>query len=70
MIGFKIKNTFIDFPNKDFECPTCKKKYSDYDDKYLKRCEKNKSYTTRINCICGKPFCMTFDYKGDAVSFL
>ena len=53
-----------------FECPHCKSKYSDADDKYLKRCEKNRSWTTKINCKCGKPFFMTYDYKGDAVSFV
>jgi hypothetical protein len=70
MIGVQIKNGFLDFAKTDFECPHCKAKYSDADDKYLKRCEKNKNWTTKINCKCGKPFFMTYDYKGDAVSFV
>jgi len=53
----------------DFECPNCKEKYSDDDEKYLKRCENNPSMTTKIKCKCGKPFFMTYNYMGDAVSF-
>ena len=70
MIGVQIKNGFLDFAKTDFKCPNCKDKYSDVDDKYLKRCEKNKSWVTKINCKCGEPFFMTYDYKGDAVSFV
>jgi hypothetical protein len=70
MIGVQIKNGFLDFAKTDFKCPHCEKEYSDADDKYLKRCEKNKNWTTKINCKCGKPFFMTYDYKGDAVSFV
>lgn len=70
MIGVQIKNGFLDFAKTDFDCPNCKAKYSDADDKYLKRCEKNKSWTTKINCKCGKLFFMTYDYRGDAVSFV
>lgn len=70
MIGMQIKNGFLDFAKTDFKCPHCKKEYSDADDKYLNRCEKNKNWATKIKCICGKPFFMTYDYKGDAVLFL
>lgn len=69
MIGLQIKDGFLDFSKIDFECPHCKVKYCDDDDKYLKRCEKNKSGITKINCKCGKPFYMTYNYEGDAVSF-
>ncbi len=70
MIGVQIGNTFLDFAKIDFKCQHCDKKYSDIDDKYLNRCNKNKNGITRINCECGKPFFMTYDYCGDAVSFL
>ena len=70
MIGVKMKNGFIDFSKTDFRCPNCKKKYSDLDDEYLKRCEKNKDWTTRINCKCGNAFYMTYNCMGDAVSFI
>lgn len=69
MIGLKINNCFLDFAKTDFKCPYCEAKFSDADDKFLKRCEKNKSYTTKINCKCGNKFFMTYDYKSDAVSF-
>jgi hypothetical protein len=70
MIGVQIKNGFIDFDKTDFECPTCKKQYNDMDDKYLKRCQRNKQGITKIKCKCGKPFFATYNYMGDAVSFL
>jgi hypothetical protein len=70
MIGVQIKNGFLDFAKTDFECPTCKKKYNDRDDKYLERCQRNKQGITKIKCECGKPFFMTYNYMGDAVSFV
>jgi transposase-like protein len=70
MIGVQIKNGFIDFAKTDFKCPNCKKEYNDTDDKYLEKCERNKSGCAKIKCDCGKPFFMTYDCMGDAVSFL
>jgi len=70
MIGVKIKNGFIDFAKTDFKCPNCKKEYNDRDDKYLEKCERNKSGCTKIKCDCGEPFFMTYNCMGDAVSFL
>jgi len=70
MIGTQIKNGFIDFAKTDFSCPNCGKEYNDTDDKFLKRCQRNKSGTTKIKCECRKPFFMTYNYKSDAVSFL
>ena len=69
MIGVEFKTGFIDFSKTDFKGPSCQKEYSDLDDKYLNRCQKNKSGLTKINCKCGKPFFMTYNYMGDAVSF-
>jgi len=69
MIGLEIKDGFIDFANINFKCPFCGKKYSDINDKYLNRCNKNKSGITRINCTCKKSFYMTYNQRGDAVSF-
>ena len=60
MIGLETKDGFIDFANIDFKCPFCRKKYSDINDKYLNKCNKNKS---------GKTFYMTYNYTGDATSF-
>ncbi len=70
MVGVQIENGFIDFAKTDFKCPNCEKQYNDRNDKYLNRCETNKSGCTKIKCECGKPFFMTYNYMGDAVSFL
>lgn len=53
----------------DFKCPHCMEKYSDENDVFLKKCNKNKSMYTKIKCECGETFGMAFDYKGDAVGF-
>ena len=55
---------------QNFACPKCKKVYSDSEDKYLNRCNKNKNGCTKIKCDCGQSFYMTYNYKGDAVSFM
>ena len=70
MVGFRIPDGFIDLAKTEFQCPNCKKKYSDSDDKYLKRLEKNKNGITQIRCECKTTFYMTYDMTGDAVSFL
>ena len=56
--------------NIDFACPKCQKIYSDSEDKYLNRCNKNKNGYAKIKCNCGQSFYMTYSYKGDAVSFM
>jgi len=53
----------------DFYCPHCMKKYDDRDEKYLNRFMANKCGYTKIKCICGERFGMTYDMKGDAVGF-
>ena len=69
MIGIKINNGFLDLSETKFECPHCGKDYDDYSEKYLKRCNKNKRGYVSIKCGCGYRFYMTYDYKGNAVSF-
>lgn len=59
----------IKFAKIDFYCPHCKMQYSDDDDKYLDRCNKNKSGCTTIKCICQEKFGMTYNIQGDAVGF-
>jgi hypothetical protein len=68
-ISFIDKPIFIDYANVYFKCPKCEKEYSDWDGKYINRCNKNKSGCTKIKCSCGTSFFMTYDYRGDAVSF-
>lgn len=53
----------------DFNCPHCKKKYNDEDDKYLDRCNRNKSFITKIKCDCGNKFGMCYDITGQARGF-
>ena len=57
----KNKIIHINFANIKFHCPYCKKLYSDDNDKYLDRCNKNKSGYAKIRCNCGKTFGMTYD---------
>jgi hypothetical protein len=70
MVGAQIRYGFIDFAKTNFDCPNCNKIYNDRDDKYLERCQRNKKGITKIKCGCGIFFYMTYDYKGDAVSFI
>jgi hypothetical protein len=67
MIGFK--HFFIDFAKSDFTCPNCKKIHDDTDLKYLDKINKNKSWITKVNCDCGKPFKLTVNYKGEFETF-
>jgi len=59
----------ISFAKIDFNCPYCGKEYSDSEDVYVNRCNKNKDGCAKIKCSCNKNFYMTYDYMGKAVSF-
>lgn len=65
----KPTNVFLDFAQIDFTCPLCGKVYSDENDLYLNRCNKNKSGYTRIKCECGEVFGMTYNMLSEAVGF-
>lgn len=69
MIGFRIKSGFIDLADTSFNCPYCGKNYDDNNDKYINRCNKNKTSRTFINCDCGERFGMTYEITGEAVGF-
>lgn len=69
MIGLPIPSGFIDLARIDFSCPFCGKVYSDSDDKYLNRCNSNKSGYTKIRCVCGQTFGMTYNQKSEAIGF-
>lgn len=60
---------YINFANVRFNCPHCDKQYNDEDDKYLNKCNKNKSHCTTIKCECENKFGMTYNIMGNAVSF-
>jgi hypothetical protein len=67
----KPKNGIIhlSIPNVNFECPHCGKKYSDREEKYFDKCNKNKNSCTEIKCQCERTFGVTYNYKGNAVGF-
>jgi hypothetical protein len=64
-----MPNGIICMSKIDFQCPYCRKQYSDSDEKYLNRCNANKSNYTKIKCTCGKTFGLTYDIRSDAVGF-
>lgn len=64
----KIK-VHITFDRTDFKCAYCEKQYNDDENKYLDRCNRNRTGTTYITCSCGKKFGMTYDVTGQAVGF-
>jgi len=65
----KLPDFFIDFARFDFYCPHCKKMHGDTELKYFDKIKKNKSWITKVNCDCGKPFKLTVNYKGDFETF-
>ena len=70
MIGLPIPNGFIDLAKIDFSCPYCGKVYSDSDDKYLNRLNRNKYGYTKIRCECGHWFAMTYNQRSEAMDFI
>lgn len=70
MTCIPIKSGILCLAKIDFNCPVCGKEYSDSDEKYLNRCNKNKNGCTAIYCKCGYIFFMTYNTMGNAVSFL
>lgn len=59
----------IHFAKIDLNCPYCNKAYQDNEDKYLDKCNSNKSGFTKIKCECGEWFGMTYDITSSAVGF-
>lgn len=64
-----MNNLHLNIAKIDFSCPFCKQGYLDINGKYLDRCNKNQSFTTRIKCTCGNWFGMCYEYTGQAVGF-
>jgi len=60
---------YLNLSKIHFSCVHCGKKYSDHNDKYLNRCNKNKDFCTTIKCDCGKQFRMSYNIEGHAVSW-
>jgi hypothetical protein len=55
---------FVNYAKIDFRCPYCDKHYRDHDDRFLKRCNKNKSGSAEHRCDCGNRFKVLFDMTG------
>jgi hypothetical protein len=65
----KINGGILCMGNIVFLCPKCGKTYSDTDEKYLDRCNRNQNGCARIKCECGQLFHMTYIHN-KAISFL
>ena len=65
-----MSKQFIDFDDTTFNCPYCNKQFNDSADKYCKRINQNKSFTTKVKCECQKTFNLTVDYMSKFVSYV
>jgi hypothetical protein len=69
MIAYRFDRGKVAFSSYDFDCPYCKKVYSDKDSTYLGRVNRNRKKSASIMCECGNRFHMTYDYIGNAMSY-
>lgn len=60
---------FIDFAKTEFNCPKCGKEHTDSDDKYLKVMNLRNDFSAPVNCQCGHKFRVTYNLKGEAVTY-
>ncbi len=65
----EFKNFFIDYTKTEFNCPYCQKQYNDKELKYLDKCNKNKTWRTRISCECKEFFYLAIDYSGQPFTY-
>ena len=65
----KIKG-FLCFGGIEFSCPHCGKKYTDKNDLYLSRINRNKQSYTTVKCECGKRFKLSYDIMGNLVTWI
>lgn len=56
------------FGGIEFSCPHCGKKYTDKNDLYLTRINRNKQSYTTVKCECGKRFKLSYDIMGSWVT--
>lgn len=69
MTCIKIPDGILCMVDITFKCTKCNRQYCDSEDKYTERINKNKSGMTKIKCSCGNTFGVTYDYKGNLVSY-
>lgn len=60
---------YVNFADITFTCPSCNKQYEDADDKYCRRINKNKTFTTKVKCECNNTFRLTVYYTGKFVTY-
>ena len=59
-----IKDGILCLADIKFKCPYCRNEYSDDDDKFLNRINRNKQGFTTTTCECGMKFGVSCTYKG------
>jgi RNase P subunit RPR2 len=70
MTCIPVKDGIICIPEFYYQCPHCHKRWYDYNDMRLNRINKNKSGYTKVKCVkCGKNFFMTYNTKGEFVTW-
>lgn len=70
MTCFTIKDGIICITEPYYQCPHCHKRWHDYNDMRLNRINKNKSGYTKVKCVkCGKKFKLTYNIKGEFVTW-
>lgn len=68
MSCIQIEDEIVCIGDNSFHCPHCGKEYND--EKYTDRIDRNKWGYTRVYCLCGKPFNVTFGFAGEMHTFL
>jgi Zn finger protein HypA/HybF involved in hydrogenase expression len=59
----------INYIKTEFNCPYCENKYNDKEFKYIDKCNKNKSWRTRIICECKEFFYLAIDSMGKPFTY-
>ena len=70
---FKLPNGdfgILCFAKINFNCPYCKKEYTDKDGVYLERINRNKSLITTVKCECGVRFKLSYDIMSNLVTWI
>lgn len=68
MVVIMSNGAIVKIARTDFNCPHCKKHYTDDKEIYYKKICKAKDFA-RVKCKCGKTFGLTADMTGDTVAF-
>jgi len=70
MACIPVKDGIICVAESYYQCPHCHKLWHDYNEMRLNRINKNKSGYTKVKCVkCGKKFNLTYNIKGEFVTW-